>query len=79
MPKTTDKRCGNCGERVLRELKTGDGRTVCREHNDKPVRSITPACDDHNPLVLIQGMPKQKWEDREKIYRGANKLGGRIY
>jgi hypothetical protein len=58
------KRCGNCRERVLREERTGDGRTVCREHDDKPVRSITPACGKHNPLVLIQGVPKQK----QRIY-----------
>lgn len=73
------KRCDDCRERVLRELTVGDNRTVCREHDDKPVRSITPACGKHNPLVLIQGMPKEKWEDREKIYRGANKLEERIY
>jgi hypothetical protein len=52
------KRCDDCRERVLREEYVGVGTTVCRIKNDKPVRSITPACSEHNPLVLIQGVPK---------------------
>jgi hypothetical protein len=67
-------RCGDCRERVLRELTTGDGRTVCRKHNDKPVRAITDACGDHNPLTIIQGaIPSFKFQHPEQRYHGIGK------